>query len=413
MMRLLFLYAVSILSLFQQAKGLAVPSPDGETTSMLQSAASKHWRIVNVVLAYFLQATSDYVCDPNMKTRELLGKNVSLMKAYSPPQRLGNQITANDVLVAYAHTSTERPLSPADTTRLLFLSMVNLFHTAAGSGGDLPLPKAKWRKQWDHYELTVLPDFDQDMRLSEAFFALGWIWSFMAVPIPEFGSRHYGFHERDYVVFRKESGGGKRIVGYIRMGYRGGYQIEQPVPEETSANSSSVALAANLTDTSRTAALSYPYGPFFLVPESKIWLYFLAPRTRLPYGADKVLSYLLLSILQQAWSVMIEHGGGYSFPATTRSYPALGLSVATEPKRAGYRQQSLMTAAMVAESAFGVVYYMLHEGFSGGKVSMRVPTASGMRIALGDFLVRYSGGPSALLGGGGDGNGTAPAVATS
>lgn len=38
-MRLLFLYAVSILSLFQQAKGLAVPSPDGETTSMLQYVA--------------------------------------------------------------------------------------------------------------------------------------------------------------------------------------------------------------------------------------------------------------------------------------------------------------------------------------------------------------------------------------
>ncbi|KAL8897055.1 MAG: hypothetical protein Q9207_007414 [Kuettlingeria erythrocarpa] len=296
--------------------------------------------------------------------------------------------------------------------------MVNFFHTAAGSGGDLLLPKAIWQKQWDHLELTVLPDFDQDMRLSEVFFALGWIWNFMAVPIPEFGSRHHGFHERDYVVFRKEGSGEKRAVGYIRMGYRAGFQVEQPLSEETSAKSTSVELAANLTDTSLTTAapLSYPYGPFLLVPETKIWLYFLAPRTRLPYGADKVLSYLLLSILQQAWSVMIEHSSGkYSFPPTIRTYPALGLTVATDPKKAGYRQQSLMTAAMVAESAFGVVYYMLHEGFSGGKVSMRYPTASGMRIALGDFWIRYSGGPTALTdgSGGGDGNGSAAVVATS
>ncbi len=188
----------------------------------------------------------------------------------------------------------------------------------------------------------------------------------------------------------------------------------QPVPEETSTNSTSMAPAVNLTDTSLTPAtpLSYPYGPFLLVPESKIWLYFLAPRTRIPYGADKVLSYLLLSILQEAWSVMIDHGGKSSFPATIRTYPALGLTVATEPKKAGYKQQSLMTAAMVAESAFGVVYYMLHEGFSGGRVSMRYPTASGMRIALGDFLVKYDGGPSVLSGGGaggGDGNGNGSA----
>ncbi len=87
------------------------------------------------------------------------------------------------------------------------------------------MPKVKWQKQWDPYELTVLPDFNQDMRLSEVFFALGWIWSFMAVPVPEFGSRHYGFHERDYVVFRNEAGG-KRAVGYIRMGYRAGFQVE-------------------------------------------------------------------------------------------------------------------------------------------------------------------------------------------
>lgn len=67
-----------------------------------------------------------------------------------------------------------------------------------------------------------------------------------------------------------------------------------------------------------------------------------------------------------------------------------------------------MTASMVADSAFGIVYYMLHEGFFGGRVSMRSPTPSKMRVALGDILINY---PNDRV----DDhvNSTAPAVATS
>lgn len=104
--------------------------------------------------------------------------------------------------------------------------MVNYFNTAAGRGGDQPLPKVRWRKQWDAMELIVVPAFDQDMRLSEVFFALGWIWSFMAVPLVEFKSLYEGFHERDYVIFRKQPDGNLIIVGYIKLGYRTGFQSE-------------------------------------------------------------------------------------------------------------------------------------------------------------------------------------------
>ncbi|KAL8761516.1 MAG: hypothetical protein Q9184_002364 [Pyrenodesmia sp. 2 TL-2023] len=278
------------------------------------------------------------------------------------------------------------------------MSMVDYFNTAAGSGGDQPLSKVKWQKQWDDMELTVLPAFNRHMRLSDVFFALGWIWSFMAVPVPEFRSPHYGFHERDYVIARKEPGV-NRVVGHIKLRYREGLQTE-PAALETTNNITSVGLA-NATDTSPTA-VSYPWSPIFGVPESKVWLYFLEPRTVLPYGSDGVISYLLLSILQQAWSVMIQHNGGYSFPPTIRTYGAW--TVATDPKKAGYKQQSLMTASMIADSAFGTVYYMLHEGFTAGKTSMRYPTASGMRITLGDIWIKYSGGGA---------KGTVPAVATS
>lgn len=96
--------------------------------------------------------------------------------------------------------------------------MVNYFKTAAASGGDRPLPKVFWRKQWDYIELTVLPDLDADMRLADVFFALGWIWSFMAVPTSEFDSQHSGFKERIYVVLRREQGH-IRAVGRIKLGF--------------------------------------------------------------------------------------------------------------------------------------------------------------------------------------------------
>lgn len=106
---------------------------------------------------------------------------------------------------------------------------------------------------------------------------------------------------------------------------------------------------------------------------------------------------------------MIQHNGGYSFPPTIRTHAALGLTVAIDPKKAGYKQQSLLTASMMADTAFGMVYYMLHEGFTAGKTNIKYPTVSGMRITLGDILIKYSGDGKV----GGNANDTGPAVATS
>lgn len=59
-----------------------------------------------------------------------------------------------------------------------------------------------------------------------------------------------------------------------------------------------------------------------------------------------------------------------------------------DPKKARFKQQPLMTASMIADNAFGMVYYMLHEGFMARKTNMQYPTAYGTLITLGNMLVK-------------------------
>lgn len=133
--------------------------------------------------------------------------------------RADNAITDQDVFVVVAPMSSERPLHAGDATKLLFLGMLQYYRTAAQSGADTLLPKTFRRTYWDGLALTVFPDLDEDMRLADVFFALGWIWILMAVPKPSFDNPHRGFKEREYVVCRRGLGI-QRPIGYIKVGFR-------------------------------------------------------------------------------------------------------------------------------------------------------------------------------------------------
>ncbi|KAL8836303.1 MAG: hypothetical protein Q9170_002976 [Blastenia crenularia] len=299
------------------------------------------------------------------------------------------------VAVVEGHLS-ERPLPPADATRLLFLAMLAQYKTIARNGYDRIFPKAIWRKQWDNLELRIVPDPERDMYFADVFFALGWIWSFMAEPIAKFHTPHKGFKERSYIVYRKETWG-NRGIGYIRLGYKASaatgqsgldeiFNLTSTEPPDMTENNASVALS-DISPPTTISSASYP-NPF-PVPESGVVLFF-GTRKNLPGDPLKIVIYLLLSILQEAWALMItNHGGTTRFPTTSRAEPNYGVSVAFDPHNGRDRLLYPMTTSMVAASVFGVVYYMLHEGVFGWRVSVVYPDSTRANIGRGDIYINH------------------------
>ncbi|KAL8771995.1 MAG: hypothetical protein Q9209_002660 [Squamulea sp. 1 TL-2023] len=255
------------------------------------------------------------------------------------------------------------------------------YRTAVRSGGDLQLPKIVWRRRWNDMEIGVSPIADEDMTFADLFFALGWIWTYMASPKPEFDSPYRDFKERCYVVYRHEEDMSV-AKGYIRFGYHW-------IGQDGFFNITSVAtpIEANTTDITLTSELSLlstilaAYSNPFAIPGSNVILQFGRPKT-LPGGPLKPVIYMFLSIMQEAWGLMAANKGIANFPSTNRIDNEYTINIAVEPRRT-FDRRTLLTTSIIADSVWGIVCYMLHEGVFGGRISIFSPGEHEGRINTG------------------------------
>ncbi|KAL8783988.1 MAG: hypothetical protein Q9213_004239 [Squamulea squamosa] len=270
------------------------------------------------------------------------------------------------------------------------------YRTAVRSGGDLQLPKVVWKKRWDELGIGVSPIGDQDMTFADLFFALGWIWTYMAVPKAEFDSPYRDFRERCYVVYRHE-GDTSVAKGYIRFGYHwigqagldGFLNTTSAATPPTEGNTTDVALSSELPLPS-TILAAYP-NPF-PIPGSNVILQFGPPKA-LPSGPLRPVIYMLLSILQEAWALMAANKGITLFPPTNRFDSAYAIHIAVEPRR-NFDRITPLTTSIVADSVWGIVYYMLNEGVFGGRIGIFSPGQHQGRVNTGIIHINDPVGPA-------------------
>ncbi|KAL8952230.1 MAG: hypothetical protein Q9222_001844 [Ikaeria aurantiellina] len=303
---------------------------------------------------------------------------------------IGNIVALDISVQVVPKYSSLCPLPPADLTRLFFLEILTVYRTAAIGNKDSLIPKSVWRKTWDNIQIAILPDPDQDMRYGDAFFALGWIWELMAVPVSAFSGPDRGFKERSYIVGRRE-GRGEMVIKGLILSDATAINSTTTVNVSSPTDSTDSAVASELAFPDNSTISSAPYPNPFPVPESALVLFFGPRRVVLPGAPLKVIIYLLLTLIQRAWAVMLaaQHPGPTAFPAASITDPEYGLQVRVEPAPGQQGSGCRMTTDIVVEAAWGVVYYMLHEGVFGGHVSILEPDETGARKFCGDFYISH------------------------
>ena len=72
------------------------------------------------------------------------------------------------------------------------------------------------------------------------------------------------------------------------------------------------------------------------------------------------------------------------FPEATNLEGAIKIAVESEKGPDG---ESFVTSSTIADAIVGIVYYMLHEGFSTTKITMVRPSQAGKRIRVGTIHI--------------------------
>ena len=72
------------------------------------------------------------------------------------------------------------------------------------------------------------------------------------------------------------------------------------------------------------------------------------------------------------------------FPDSVNPEGAIEISMESEKGPDG---ENLVTSSTIADAIVGIVYYMLHEGFSTTKITMLRPTWAGKRIRVGTINI--------------------------
>ena len=58
-----------------------------------------------------------------------------------------------------------------------------------------------------------------------------------------------------------------------------------------------------------------------------------------------------------------------------------------------------VTTSTVADATIGIIYFMLHEGFFGGKIALVRPVVTGKRVTVGSVLIIQGRGTEVVQGG--------------
>lgn len=128
---------------------------------------------------------------------------------------------AEDIVIQVEEQwSSELDLPSAELTKLLVAGMVTFYHLAAQAGNGRLEPGTTLRSYSDALELIIMPGVEHEMQPSDAFFALEWIYIYMAVPNSAFRNPSSGFKQRAYNVYRREHGGRHLWLGLINFGFR-------------------------------------------------------------------------------------------------------------------------------------------------------------------------------------------------
>ena len=146
---------------------------------------------------------------------------------------------------------------------------------------------------------------------------------------------------------------------------------------------------------SQSSNFSAPFPNPFPVPETDLFLIF-GPKTPVAPHLRRLIPQSLLGFFEHAFILVTEHGIPMPFPDSTNAQGSLEISVESEKNPDG---TNILLSSTVADATIGIIYYMLHEGFSTTKITLVRPSTTGKRIRAGTIDIRKRPGVE-LVGGG-------------
>ena len=310
----------------------------------------------------------------------------------------------------------------------------DIYRITVNQGGDHAIPHLDLINRYKGLELRATPNKAGSMTMAHLFFCISWVWLWMANLIPG-GESDSGFFERIYVILKKgatvETWIGFLTVHNIAKANQG-YRLSTPIFDEfqritllisdsdpvasfasSSAMSWSLKAPQSKTPSSRLLSaysqlsnLSTPFPNPFPVPESDLYLIF-GPQTPVAHHLRKSIPQSLLRFFEHAFLLVTENGKVMPFPEVTNPEGSIEISVESEK---GPNGENFVTSSTIADAIVGIVYYMLHEGFSTTKITMVRPSEAGKRMRVGTIHISERQGMDIL---GGTNNATAAAAAIS
>ena len=288
--------------------------------------------------------------------------------SFSPPVPPLKVIRPANIQVGILEDYTGPAIDEKRTTLFFFLILLDLYRLAVRSSGDTMMPLPRWGMEFKDLAVIAEPALRGSMTAAHFFFGLQWIWLWMANLTPG-ASQHSGFFERNYVILTKGTPAEHRI-GYVRVFERLGPSLALPSSQSLSYASYS----------HPSTNLSVPFPNPFPVPESDLFLLF-GKKVPLDITSHRLVVQVLHVFFEHAFLLVTTNHREMPFPDIGNDERPVAIKVESEKGTTG------VTNSVMADAIVGIVYYMLHEGFFGGKIVIARPNAAGKRSVVGAVYI--------------------------
>ena len=132
---------------------------------------------------------------------------------------------------------------------------------------------------------------------------------------------------------------------------------------------------------SQTSNLSTPFPNPFPVPDSDLILIF-GPLTAVAPTLRNWIPHALLRVWEDAFLLVTENKKVMPFPDITYRDSIHPIQISVESEK-GPNGKNLVVSSTMADAITGIMYYMLHEGFSTTKINLVRPNQVGRRMRVG------------------------------